>query len=97
MNAEKLLLSDGSTILIAVAAATPQERDVAKKIEVAALTDALPAIKTFCQDIGSSLKSAAPNKLTVEFGLSFMVETSGLTALIAKGGAESNLTVTLEW
>lgn len=43
------------------------------------------------------LKKVTPAKTTIEFGVSIGIESGKLAALIAKGSAEANLTVKLEW
>lgn len=47
--------------------------------------------------IGTAMDKAAPQKASVELGLSFGVEAGRLVALIAQGSGETNLKVKLEW
>jgi hypothetical protein len=73
------------------------EQEVAQRRGEGKLADVTPSLVALCSDLGNLFARVAPQKATVEFGMSFKVEASGLALLVAKAGAEANFKVTLEW
>lgn len=51
--------------------------------------------RTAAETVGSAVKDVAPDKGTVEFGLTFEAETG--VPILAKGKVGASITVTLEW
>ena len=47
--------------------------------------------------IATTLEESNPKKATVELGIGFGIEAGKLVTMIARGTAEANLKVTLEW
>jgi hypothetical protein len=96
MASQRLTLSDGSVVWVD-AVSNDVEEDVAFRRQDAAFSDILPSLVTLCQDLGDALKSVAPHRTQVQFGVTFKAESTGLSALIAKAGVEANFLITLEW
>jgi len=92
----RVRLSDGKTILVE-ADTGKVERDVARSNQESQFAEVLPSIVSLCKDFQASLDQVLPEKATLEFGISFRVETNGLVALLGKGSADTNVRVTLEW
>ncbi|TQJ89978.1 CU044_2847 family protein [Streptomyces sp. SLBN-31] len=61
------------------------------------LSSVTAALSGFASQVTQALRQARPDKVTLEFGCELAIEPSGLSVLIAKGSAKSNLKVTLEW
>lgn len=91
----EIALSDGETIKIEVDVPPGQELEVARGGRT--MKQALKKIQSLSEDLRSSLERAAPDKIRLEFGIDFQVETHGLSALLAKGSGSTHLKVTLEW
>ncbi|MGX4692830.1 CU044_2847 family protein [Streptomyces sp. JNUCC 63] len=96
MTSQRLTLSDGSVVWVDAVAGDVEE-EVAFRRREAAFSDILPSVVTLCQDLGDALKSVAPHRTQVQFGVAFKAESTGLSALIAKAGVEANFMITLEW
>lgn len=73
------------------------EREVAGGDLESRFAEALPAVKSVCQDLEKLLLEVGPAKASVEFGIGFKIEASGLTVLVAKGSADANFRIKLEW
>lgn len=54
-------------------------------------------IKAIAQSFMGTLKTLAPNKISIEIGVEIGVETGKLTSMILKGSGKSNLKIGLEW
>ncbi len=58
-------------------------------------------INELISDIADGIKPAiekvAPDKVSIEFGVGFGIESGHLTALVTKGSGEANLKISLEW
>ncbi|MGW0772007.1 CU044_2847 family protein [Streptomyces sp. NPDC002676] len=61
------------------------------------LSSVTAALSGFASQVTQALRQARPDKVTLEFGCELALESSGLSVLIAKGSAKSNLKVTMEW
>jgi Trypsin-co-occurring domain 1 len=96
MNRKRIILSNGAAVWIEEAPAVAEE-EVAKRRSEGHLAEVLPSLVTLCDDLQQSLKSIAPKRAVIEFGITFTVEASGLALLITKAGAEANFKVSLEW
>jgi len=95
MSEYRVMLSDGQTILLE--GSVPRaEQEVVNRRREAYLRDVLPQITSFCRDISGALSQVVPDRISITFGIRFSVETSGMVAIITKGGAETTLEVTLE-
>jgi hypothetical protein len=89
-------IDGGPKILVEVRTPMDTEQDVGigDVFSFDGLTDSIEAI---ADKMAAALENARPDKATVEFGLDVGVESSGLVALIAKGGGNATLKVSLEW
>ena len=96
MNEFKVVLSDGSAIWVDQVERGVEE-EVAFRLGEGRFAEVLPSIVSLCEDLLTAVKKVAPTKASVEFGISFRVESSGLALLVAKGGSEANFNITLEW
>jgi hypothetical protein len=61
------------------------------------LNEALAPIGEVAALLRQRLQPLQPVKTTVEFGVSFAVESGTLTTVVFESDAEASLTVTLEW
>jgi len=98
MNGDKIKvqLSNGAVVYVESASRVP-EREVSGGMLEGRFADVMPAIKALCSDFSDLLSEIAPEKATIQFGLSLEVETSGLWAFIGKAGGSSTFQITLEW
>jgi hypothetical protein len=92
----KVVLSDGSVIWLDDVR-REGEREVAQRSLEGRLSEVLPSIVSLCQDLTTAVKDVAPTKASIEFGISFQVESAGLALLVVKGGSEANFKISLEW
>ena len=98
MNGDKIKvqLSNGAVVYVESASHVP-EREVSAGTLEGRFADVMPSIKALCSDFSDLLVDIAPQKATIEFGLSLELETSGLWAFIGKAGGSSTFQITLEW
>jgi hypothetical protein len=89
----KVKLSDDTEVK--VEAVTVGEQEIA--FESFAFEKVLKAIEAISRDLTKTIKAVAPDKASVKFGVNICVESSGLTALLAKGSGAANLEINLEW
>ena len=61
------------------------------------LREVLPAIGEFGSLLLETLKTTAPTRVAVEFGVAFKGESAGLTSVFVNAGAEGTISVSLEW
>lgn len=61
------------------------------------LGEALAQVGEVAAMIRRKLEPLAPTKATVEFGVSFSVQSGRLTSLVFEGKGDASLTVSLEW
>jgi hypothetical protein len=54
-------------------------------------------IRMVAKDVADALRDASPKKLSVEMGFEVKLDSGGLIALLAAGGATASITVTMEW
>jgi len=54
-------------------------------------------IEAVASEFGNLLTKVAPDKASVELGVEIAAEPGRLTAILVKGTAKANLTITLEW
>lgn len=97
MTSQRLTLSDGSVVWVDAVAGDLEEEVAFRRGGGTPFAEVLPSVVSLCQDLGDALKSLAPQRTQVQFGVAFKAESTGLSALIAKGGVEANFVVTLEW
>jgi hypothetical protein len=92
----KATLGDDQAIQIEVRTTGDPEADVGigETLSFQGFVDSLEAITN---SVTSALRSAKPDRATVEFGLDVGVEAGGLTALLVKGTGTATLKITLEW
>jgi Na+/H+-translocating membrane pyrophosphatase len=64
------------------------------KFDLGAVAGTLEGLST---TIRAALAKAAPDKVTVEFGLQLAVTSGTLTGLLVDGESSGSLNVTLEW
>jgi Trypsin-co-occurring domain 1 len=61
------------------------------------IEDALAQLGEVASLVRQKLDPAMPTKATVEFGVSFSVQSGKLTSLVFEGKGDASLTVSLEW
>jgi hypothetical protein len=86
-------LDDGTVIHVE---ATPVG-DQLVGAELLSFRDAQVAIESISKAIAETVQKVKPDRACIKFGLEIGVETTGLTALLAKGSSKANLEITLEW
>lgn len=89
-------MNDG-TIVKFETATTNGEADVAEFRGIASFEDVTRTIESITTSVMETLKKAAPDKSSIEFGIELAMESGKLTALVVKGSATANLKITLEW
>jgi hypothetical protein len=90
------VLSDGTIVWVDEVAQTA-EAEVARRDVAGRFADVLPSVVSLSEELAGVVDKIAPTKATVQFGITFRVEASGLALLVAKGGADANFVLTLEW
>ena len=68
-----------------------------KLSEAISAADISQAISGFAANLRTQLAKLGVAKTTIEFGVSFAIESGKLINIIAKGMASSSIKVTLEW
>jgi Na+/H+-translocating membrane pyrophosphatase len=66
----------------------------AGKLDLSAVMGALEGMSLA---VKSALAKAAPDKVSVEFGLELAIKSGALTAMLVDGEGSASLRVTLEW
>ena len=61
------------------------------------ISGVMGALEGMSAAIKSALVKAAPDRVSVEFGLELAVKSGALTAMLVGGGGNASLKVTLEW
>jgi hypothetical protein len=92
----KAELGDGRVVQVEVRTEGDPEADVGIQ-DVLSFDGVVDSIEAITKKVTSALRSAAPDRATVEFGVDIGVEAGGLTALIVKGSGTATLKITLEW
>ncbi|MBL7781950.1 MAG: hypothetical protein JNM22_12085 [Saprospiraceae bacterium] len=87
-------LADGSTIIVEIRQPQGEENVSFSKFNI---SEILGKIESIANSFMDTLRKTNPQKATIEFGMDIAIESGALTALIAKGTAEANLKITLEW
>ncbi len=64
---------------------------------VPSLAGALAAIEDFSDGFRKAMLAVAPRKATVEFSMTFAVQSGKIVAMFVEGRAEGSVKVTLEW
>jgi hypothetical protein len=90
----KALTPEGTPIALPVVV-IGGEQQVAGKVP--SLADALGAVEQFAEGFKNAVLKVAPSKATVEFGMTFALQSGVLTAMFVDGKAEGSVNVTLEW
>ncbi|HET9766418.1 MAG TPA: CU044_2847 family protein [Thermoanaerobaculia bacterium] len=54
-------------------------------------------IRGVAGSVRRAIEPLLPDKTSVEFGLELAIENGGLAAIVAKGSAKANFTISLEW
>ena len=90
-------LPNGALIRIAVPRPTIRGEDVSARdqlFDTDRVRDALEGIGLL---VAEALKKISPNKVSVEFGFSFEIQSGHLTAVFVKGDVNADLKISLEW
>lgn len=93
----KATLGDDQAIQIEVRPTGDPEADVGIFGETLSFQGFVDSLEAIASSVTSALRSAKPDRATVEFGLDVGVESGGLTALLVKGTGTATLKITLEW
>jgi hypothetical protein len=88
-------LGDGAKLAVVAEQIGPAM--VADSEILAKLGTVTNSIGQVSRDVLSAIKSAGPDKATVELGFGVAVEAGQLVALFGKGKGEASIKVTLEW
>jgi Trypsin-co-occurring domain 1 len=88
-------LPDGETMWALVEETGPS--DVARRGPIRSVTGLAAAIREVGAGVRGGLAGAAPDQLTVEFGVQLAVADGGLVAALAGVGGNASLRVTMEW
>jgi len=88
-----ITLDDGSTVLLEVERIG--ETPVSAKGFSAA--EAFAPVASLSKHVAEIAKAVSPDEFSVEFGVSFSMETGKLTAVLVKGSGEGNIKLTLKW
>ena len=91
-------LANGIVALVRVAEVAPpggaSKTGPLGKFDLGAVAGTLEGLST---TIRTALAKAAPDKVTVEFGLQLAVTSGTLTGLLVDGESSGSLNVTMEW
>jgi hypothetical protein len=88
-------LSDGQELLVsAPAGGGASDIGVGLPFEAA---DLRQLFRSVLGELGSSLRSAGPDEVTVELGLDVTVEAGKLIGLVAAGGTKAAFTISAMW
>lgn len=93
---------DGHTVMLSVrsnhagepAAGEWEQEIVSRRPSLQVLLGDLAAV---AREVGSQLQNTGADRVSVEFGCEFAVESGGFVAVIGKASAKSTFTVGLEW
>ena len=83
-------------ILVETRSSGDREEDVGAR-DLLAFAGVEESITTISQRVMAALRSAQPDRASVEFGIDVAVEAGALTGLLAKGAGAATLKVTLSW
>jgi Trypsin-co-occurring domain 1 len=61
------------------------------------LSSAMDAIKTLGNHVADAVKAIEPDHFGIELGFEFKLEQGTLIAVLVRGSATANVTVTLQW
>lgn len=87
-------LSNGSIILAEIHNQIGEQEASSRFFPFA---DAMQALSGVAEDINTALEKASPNKVTLELGMEFAIESGRLTAMVISGSGRSQIKVALEW
>lgn len=96
-------LSDGNVVMVEVKSIEPTLSTKKKNVSTKQKPDKFSfdtvkgQLKSFSEDLVSSFESIKPDKLSIEMGCEFAVESGKMVALFVQGTAKSNIKITLEW
>lgn len=83
-------------ILVETRSSGDREEDVGAR-DLLTFAGVEESITTISQRVMVALKSAQPDRASVEFGIDVAVEAGALTGLLARGSGAATLKVTLSW
>ena len=86
-------LANGRTALVEIVGGGGQEKVAARRPKLA---QAVQDLKDISVGIVQAFEDLQVTKTTIEFGVSFGIESGQLSVLLAKASADANLTVTIE-
>jgi len=87
-------LSNGTQIFVEV---TPRGHQKVGDLAPIPFDSLMKTIEAVASEFGNLLTKVAPDKASVELGVEIAAEPGRLTAILVKGTAKANLTITLEW
>jgi hypothetical protein len=96
INIIPVSFEDGTIIQIEATMLGGEEM-VAAKTGGMSFDNVTKPIKKIAHEIAKIIKDVQPNKATVSLGFEVATSEGQLTALLVKGTATANLSVTLEW
>jgi hypothetical protein len=89
-------IATDQVILVETRSSGDREEDVSAR-DLLAFEGVETSITTISQRVVAALKSAQPDRASVEFGIDVAVEAGALTGLLARGSGGATLKVTLSW
>lgn len=95
----EVTLPNGTTVGIEASVFDPATEEEERRISLTefSFSGVNKAIEGMIETLWTSLRKAAPEKATVEFGFEIGVKNGELTGIFVKGSGKANLKVTLEW
>ena len=88
---------DGTVIQIQATVLGGMEEDVASTRRGFAFKNVMKPIKKIAGEVADLVNEIKPDKASVQLGFEVATSEGQLTALLVKGTATANLTVTFEW
>ena len=90
-------LPNGALVRIAVPRPTIRAEEVSARDQVFDMDRIRDALEGVGDLVADALKKVRPNKISVEFGFSFEIQSGHLTAVFVKGDVKADLKISLEW
>lgn len=88
---------DGDRIILVEARPSASAEEDVSVRDLLAFDGVEESIKSISKRVSEAIKSAKPDRASVEFGIDVTVEAGALTGLLARGSGAATLKVTLYW
>jgi hypothetical protein len=90
-------LPNGALVRIAVPRPAIHGEEVTARDQVFDMDRVRGALEGVGELVTEALKKIRPDKVSVEFGFSFEIQSGNLTAVFVKGDVNADLKISLEW